>query len=89
LFTIRFPTLSGDGQIRDQSLTVAQYTLHKTLISVRLDRVVRPVKMRPVALVVFPVEISHLAEPFGGVGGGFSVSSGEPAHTTLGPITLT
>jgi hypothetical protein len=35
------------------------------------------------------VAIRSLAALFGGVGGGFRVSSGDPAHARVGPIALT
>jgi len=42
----------------------------------------------PDVLDVLVVAMMSLALLFGGDGGGFRVSSGEPAHTTVGPIAL-
>ena len=72
--------LSGKSPDFDQSLTVAQYVLQMIEKRTRADSVVRPVPLG-VALTY------SLLLLLGGVGGGFSVSSGEPAHTTFGPST--
>ncbi len=70
--------LSGDSLLVDQSLTVAQYILNTMLRRVRLE----------IARADVPgATIMRLALFFGGVGGGFRVSSGELAHTTVGPIS--
>ncbi len=62
----------------DQSLTVAQYILHTMLKRVRLE----------IAWAGVPGATMSLALLFGGDGGGFRVSSGDPAHTAVGPIGL-
>jgi len=76
---VSVPDALRNGLVVDQNLTVAQYNLSTMLKRVRLE----------IAWADVPgVAMMSLALRFGGVGGGFRVSSGELAHTTAGPIDL-